>query len=210
MSTFTIIVSLSFLNCCSQYYIITCGSCGVKIYIPDFQESNIKSINIRNQKISAKSNPLQKNSSVWQNQKSTKGMNHETITNRPIPTPLEDIAMPSLASDTVVKQHQIVRATTNDTIEMISNQSSTTNSHLPNISTTLMDSINSITASTTTSTTTGVKRKEVDVQPQMKSQQPLDSTKTTTLHSQQRKKKKSKNLQGKNDLMSFLSSLNDR
>jgi hypothetical protein len=182
-----------FLNCGTHYYIVTCGSCGAQIHLPDFQENNATLTNIRNKKITAKMNQLERNKSAWQNQKSGKGMKHEAVTKLPVSLPGENNSV-----NNIVKDHD--DRTTSHSPEIVFS---------PSVYVAPMDSSNS----TNATGTIGIKRKELpvtDVQPQAQSQSLKTIPATTLLQQQRKKKKKSKNAHGKNDLMSFLSSLNDR
>jgi hypothetical protein len=186
-----------FLNCCTHYFIVTCGSCGVQIFLPDFRDNNTKSLNVRNNKSYERMKQFPNNRSVALNRTSQTEMKNE--------------------------KHQIHSPSSNNSGETISNKSDINQILNEGKNTTEAPvSLNSLKPQKTATTITlkngptiGVKkRKELDTTPpqvQLQSTYPatFHPTSTMKLHPQQ-KKKKSKNVQGKNDLMSFLSSLNDR
>ena len=138
-------------------------------------------------------NQLQRNKSAWQNQKAGKGMKHEAVTTLPVSLPSEHSSV-----NNIIKDHD--DRITSHSPEIVFS---------PSVSVAPMDS----SSSTNATGTIGVKRKELPVtnaQPQAQSQSLNTIPATTLLHQQRKKKKQSKNSHGKNDLMSFLSSLNDR
>ena len=186
-----------FLNCCSHYYIVTCGSCGVQIILPDFHDTPEQSFHLRHKKKSnARKNQCQRNASVMQNQKSEQGTKDEKR------SPLTNNLGGTKSKN--VDENQIIRDGTHITedIEEIKPAVSLLQS---NISTTPIE---------LHSSTSGVKRKELEAQHEGTSvaldPATVPPAALSTLLHPQRKKKKTKNAQGKNDLMAFLSSLNDR
>jgi hypothetical protein len=181
-----------FLNCCMQYFIVTCGSCGAQIFLPDQHDNNAISFNIRNKK------NIQRNRSVGQNRKSETGTKNETSQ---ILSPSSNNSGEMVSTNTDKSQ---IFCEENNKIDDPASFNPSVRSLPSNSSTATINS---------RSPTIGVKRKELDVQRRVQSQAldlaTVQPTATVLLH-QQQKKKKSKNVQGKNDLMAFLSSLNDR
>lgn len=186
-----------FLNCAAHYFALTCGSCGAKIFLPDFYDNNTKSFNIRNNKSNVKTKKFQRNATVSENRKK-----QETYQ---ILSPSNSAVLVSKNTD----KNQLIR----DDIDIREDLSSFSPFFNPSLSSHQLDSSKSPFG--VSSPTIGVKRKELDAEKKVTSQavHPVMAQPAATIllpvH-QQRKQKKPKTGNGKNDLMAFLSSLNDR
>jgi hypothetical protein len=179
-----------FLNCCKHYFVLTCGSCGVQILLPDLNSNNATSWNVRSNK--------------------NERMKHSVMQDRKSPSEMTSKTSQLLTPSSLNSVNKLTKMVENKEV-LIEDDQTAAGSELLNLprssahsSTTPIISINPATSR--------VKRKEppVDAQPQPKLQA-LDPalaipSGSLTLH-QQGKKKKSKNVKGKNDLMAFLSSL---
>ena len=175
-----------FLNCCTHYFILTCGSCGARIFLPDFHNNNTKSLNIRNKKSNERTKQFQRNHSVRQNHKS--GTKNEQ---RQILSPLSDKSAETIFKET--DKNQIF-------CEAISN---TENPALLDTSICSLQANISTTSINLSHATIGMKRKESDAQHNVETQVldlvTVQPTAATILLHPQRKKKKAKNIQGKNE-----------
>jgi hypothetical protein len=209
-----------FLNCCTQYYIVSCGSCGAQIYVPPFDTNPIKPYNVRNHGGNSRKNPLNSKTTPVKQivGKLQRGTNIGSLQSAsPMRLKADDSMVFDMskhnAAKPVVKNlnvtHPNAAATgTGDTDEL-----SKSTLHNPLTNDLQVEDVARVTVSSN-SINGNERKRHIHGSVSHHQEQPkalvLQQPQSTTLLNVQRKKKKPRNEKGKNDLMSFLSSLNDR